>query len=126
MKQRHVLWRGRCDLMGGIGGAHQCPKVLDVGNLSDLAGIADQQDVDEARQSPAQLGDLAAVQGGGGHEHARVPQAQSLLDRLRPERREQWTEHGTVLERPERRDAQLGDPAGEHEHPLAGLDPERR
>ena len=79
----------------------------------------------EAGEPLAQVGHLAPVERRRGHEHSRVSQTQALLDRLRPERREQRTEDAAVLERPERRHVQLGNPAREHEHALAAPYPQR-
>ena len=80
----------------------------------------------EPGQPRAHVRHLAPVQGRRGQQHPGVPQTQALLDRLRAERGEQRAEHRSVLERAERRDVQLRDPAREHEHPLAALHPERR
>ena len=45
-------------------------------------------------------------------------------DRVGAERREQRREDAPVLQGPERRDIQLGDPAGQREHPVPPVHPE--
>ena len=96
------------------------PKSPTSGIAGDLAPVTDQQHVREPGQARSRSSaDLAAVQRRRRHQHPRVAETQSLLDRLGSERREQRAEHAAVLERAERRDVQLRDPTGEHEHPLA-------
>jgi hypothetical protein len=93
--------------------------------LTILPVVVDQQDMLQMGQALAQPGDLAPVQRLGGHQHPALTHGQTLMDRVGAERRKQRAHHAAVLQGAEHAEVQLGDAAGQHEHPLTLADPKR-
>ena len=112
VEQRDVLGIGRLDRERVVGAAHERRVVVGVRHARRLPIVADQEHVLEIGQRAPQRGNLAAVERLRGHQHAGLPRRHPHPDGLRPERREERTEHAAVLERPQGGHVQLGDPAG--------------
>jgi hypothetical protein len=93
--------------------------------LHDRRRIADEQDVLEARQRGAERFDLFAIEGVGRDEHLRARNVDARLNRLGSERGEEGREDAAVLERAERGDVELRNPAGEHGNRVPLSDTER-
>jgi len=88
------------------------------------AALADEQHVFQLGQPPPQVNDLSPVQRLRTHEHARPADPEARVDRLGPEGGEERAEDAPVLERAERGDVELGDPARESADEVVFPDPE--
>ena len=121
VEQRRVLRERRPDLVHRRGGAEEvCPRYRASRGLG-VALFRHDDDVSEARQLVAEPRDLLCLELRRRDEDAPVAEPKARRDGLGPESREQRTEHRSMAERAQRRDEQLGDPAGQREHALSRL-----
>ena len=123
VQQAHRLGVGGADAERGrlrrhrvAPGVHAC-----IVGLRVSRGLAHDDHVLEPGQAFTQPLQLALVQLGRGHHHARVAHLAARGNGLGPEGRKQRAHRATRLQRTEHRHVQLGQPPHQHEHPLAGL-----
>jgi len=125
MEQRRIFRIGGRDGHARVGRVHQLAKVSHPRQLPNRRRVADEQDVFEAWERRSERFDLLPIQRVGGDEDLRACDADPRLNRLGAEGGEERREDAAVLQRAERGDVELWNPAGEHRDGVPLADTER-